>query len=596
MWKRVLVVLSAGVLAMCSKEKKQETAPAPPPPKPSRPQARPSPPPRPAKPRVDPAVRDTQEAKALVEAYTAKYAPLEKRANLAWWKAYTRGGKEAYQEKEAAELAIRELQSDRKVFARLKALREAGRIKDPLLRRQVELMYWAFLENQLSPELRKALVAKSNEVEQVFNTFRATIRGRKVTRNDIEKILMSSRSSKRVKEAWEASKQVGRAVAAQVVALVKLRNQAARSLGFRNYYEMQLRLNEQDPAEIKLIFDELDQLTSEAFRRAKARLDKRIARRFHVKVSRLMPWHYGNPFFQEVPDFAVVSLDRYFAKVDPVAITKTFYHGLGMEVDNILSHSDLYSREGKSQHAFCTDIDRSGDVRILANIKKNQYWTSTLLHEMGHGVYFEYIDRKLPFLLRQPAHIFTTEGVAMMFERVLYNPDWLVGMKIVPAKAVKRLAPGLEEARILKGLIFARWSLVMVNFERSLYENPDQDLNKLWWDLVERYQFLKRPKGRNAPDWAAKTHIVSAPAYYHNYMLGELFNSQLLAYIARHVVRQKLTNPVRLTFLGMPEVGRYLIDQVFAPGAKWAWQEYVRRSTGEPLSAKAFAAQYVHSK
>ncbi len=581
---------------MCTSEKKEETAPSPPPPKPSRPEARPAPPPPPPRPRVDPAVRDTQEAKAIVEAYTAKYAPLEKRANLAWWRAYTQGGKEAYQEKEAAELAIRELQSDQKVFARLKALREAGRITDPLLRRQIELMYWAFLENQLSPELRKELVAKSNEVERAFNTFRATIRGRKVTRNDIEKILTTSRSSRRVREAWEASKQVGKAVAAQVVALVKLRNRAARSLGFRNYYEMQLRLNEQDPAEIKRIFDELDKLTAEAFQKAKARLDKRIARRFRVKVAQLMPWHYGNPFFQEVPSFAVVNLDRYFAKVDPVALTKAFYRGLGMDVDDILARSDLYGREGKSQHAFCADMDRSGDVRILANIQKNQYWASTMLHEMGHGVYFKYIGRKLPFLLRQPAHIFTTEGVAMMFERVLYNPDWLVGMKIVPARTAKRLAAGLDEARILKGLIFARWSLVMVNFERSLYENPDQDLNKLWWDLVERYQLLKRPKGRNEPDWAAKTHIVSAPAYYHNYMLGELFNSQLLAYIGGHVVRQKLSNPVRLTFLGMPEAGRFLVDQVFAPGARWPWQEFVRRTTGEPLSAKAFASQYVQSQ
>ena len=442
----------------------------------------------------------------------------------------------------------------------------------------------------------KALVAKSNEVERLFNTFRAKVGGKELTRNKIEEILVTTRSSRRAEEAWKASKQVGEAVAAKVIELVKLRNRAARSLGFRNYYELQLRINEQDPQEIKRIFDELDRLTAGSFKKAKAVLDKRIARRFRTKVAKLMPWHYGNPFFQEVPKFAVVDLDRYFKNHDPVDVTRTFYKGLGMEVEDIVNRSDLYKKSGKSQHAFCTDIDRSGDVRILANLERNTQWTSTLLHEMGHAVYFKYIDRKLPFLLRQPAHIFTTEGVAMMFERVIYNPDWLVAMHIVPARAIKRLAAKLEEARVLKGLIFARWSLVMVNFERSLYENPDQDLNKLWWDLKERYQFLKRPAGRNKPDWAAKTHIVSAPAYYHNYMLGELFNSQLLAYLAKHVVRQKVTNPVRLTFIGMPEVGRYLIDQVFAPGAKWPWQESVRRVTGEPLSAQAFAAQFVGGK
>ena len=60
-------------------------------------------------------------------------------------------------------------------------------------------------------------------------------------------------------------------------------------------------------------------------------------------------------------------------------------------------------------------------------------------------------------------------------------------------------------------LIFSRWCQVMLRFEKAMYENPDQDLNKLWWDLVEKYQGLKRPPNRNAPDYASKIHIFRAP-------------------------------------------------------------------------------------
>ena len=49
--------------------------------------------------------------------------------------------------------------------------------------------------------------------------------------------------------------------------------------------------------------------------------------------------------------------------------------------------SDLYEKPGKSPHAFCTDIDREGDVRVLANIVPNEYWMGTMLHELGHSVY-----------------------------------------------------------------------------------------------------------------------------------------------------------------------------------------------------------------
>jgi len=44
----------------------------------------------------------------------------------------------------------------------------------------------------------------------------------------------------------------------------------------------------------------------------------------------------------------------------------------------------------------------------------------------------------------------------------------------------------------------------MTEFERKLYENPDQDLNNLWWSIVEKYQHIKKPANWNNPDWAAK--------------------------------------------------------------------------------------------
>jgi peptidyl-dipeptidase A len=68
----------------------------------------------------------------------------------------------------------------------------------------------------------------------------------------------------------------------------------------------------------------------------------------------------------------------------------------------------------------------------------------------------------------------------------------------------------------LRMLVFSRWAQVMYRFEKSMYEDPDQDLNKLWWDLVEKYQGLRKPEGRDMPDWAAKIHIALYPCYYHN--------------------------------------------------------------------------------
>ncbi len=86
-----------------------------------------------------------------------------------------------------------------------------------------------------------------------------------------------------------------------------------------------------------------------------------------------------------------------------------------------------YEKKGKNQHAFCTDIDNEGDVRVLVNIKPNEYWMNTMLHEYGHAAYDKYIDNKnLPWALREPAHTFVTEAVAQLFGRFSSNPKWLM--------------------------------------------------------------------------------------------------------------------------------------------------------------------------
>ncbi len=210
----------------------------------------------------------------------------------------------------------------------------------------------------------------------------------------------------------------------------------------------------------------------------------------------------------------------------------------------------------------------------------------TLLHELGHAVYSsKNIPAELPYALRTDAHPLATEAMAMLFEKFSKRAGWLraLGVEIPNPEAFDEAGRRSERDRLL---IFAAWSQVMLRFEAAMYADPDQDLGKLWWDLVEKYQEVRRPEGRNAPDYASKIHIVSAPAYYHNYLLGELFASQLHRTIAREVLKQ---DPREAIYVGRPEVGAFLRERVFAPGRSLTWRELIRRATGEALSAKAFA-------
>jgi len=139
-------------------------------------------------------------------------------------------------------------------------------------------------------------------------------------------------------------------------------------------------------------------------------------------------------------------------------------------------------------------------------------------------------------------------------------------------------------------LIFSRWCQVMLRFEKAMYENPNQDLNKLWWDLVEKYQMVHRPPGRNAPDYASKIHIVSAPVYYHNYMMGELFASQVHHAIARDVMHD--ADPATVIYVGDKAVGDFMKKRVFEPGRSLPWNDLTQHATGEGLNPRAFAADF----
>jgi peptidyl-dipeptidase A len=458
----------------------------------------------------------------------------------------------------------------------VRAARDAS--GDALVRRQLELVYDAMLPNQVDAELRRRIVELEATVESRFVQHRGVFRGEPVDDNTIARALRTSDDAEERRGMWEASKSVGAAVAEDVRELAQLRNEAARSLGHRDWFALSLATSELDEGRLFETLDAADRASAEPFAGWKAALDGRIADRFGCTVGDLRPWHYDDPFFQELPAAGGVDLDPVFAGRDPVELTRRTYDGIGLDVGAILERSDLYARERKCQHAFCIDLDREGDVRVLANVENNAYWTDTMLHELGHGTYDIGIDGGLPWLLRT-THLIPTEGVAMLFGRLAKDAEWLAGVAGLSEAKVGELSARLVAARSAALLVFTRWVLVMTTFERGLYADPDASHDARWWELVRRFQLVTPPDGRAAPDWAAKIHLAVAPVYYQNYLYGEMVASQLGAALARDCGG----------LVDRPEAGRFLGEHVFRPGSAVRWDRLVENATGEPLSTSHFA-------
>ena len=511
--------------------------------------------------------------------------PLHRQYNEAIWLASVTGESRYEQEGARLDAKIRLMFARPEPCAQLMAWRDAGGVPDPLLQRQLGLLFNDFRAHQIPPAMIERMVKLEKSLESRFNNFRAELAGERVTDNHIRQILRDSDDEGERRRAWEASKQVGAEVVADLRTLVKLRNEAATSLGFRNYYSMMLELDELDEAELFTLLDDLDTGTRPLFEAYKRGLDERLAARFGVAREALRPWHYADPFFQEAPA-AEVDLDRYFREQPLEALTERFFAAIGFDVRDLLARADLYEKPGKSQHAFCLSMDRGADIRVLCNVQPSEYWMATLLHEYGHAVYDQQIDRTLPYLLRVPAHILTTEASAMLFGRLSKDAAWLTAYAGVPEQEARAGEEALRRAGRAQLLVQMRWELVMCHMERALYRDPDQDLDALWWDLVEQHQWVRRPDGRRAPDWASKVHFSVAPVYYHNYMLGEMMASQLHRHLLKEVLGDGADGGRR--FVSSPEVGAYLSGRLYRSGKTLDWRNTLRQATGQGLSVAAF--------
>ena len=509
----------------------------------------------------------------------ARLSEVEIEFHRAYWDSQVDANETNERRRAELELELRRLKGDPDALTAVNAALD-DQIYDPILRRQLEVIRLSLTGNQMAEDQRARLVELSSSVEGDFASFRPEVDGKRVNDNDILEILRDSDDEQLRCRAWQASKEIGSHVASRVREIVRVRNQAAHDLGYGDYYLMSLDLQELDPEWLFGLLDELESLTRPSFESWKDELDGALKRRFDV--SELQPWHYADPFFQQLPVDGRVDLDDLLKERDAVQLAKETFAGLGMDVEGVLAASDLYPREGKCQHAFCLDVDRTGrDVRILANVVPGERWTEVVLHESGHAAYDVAIEPSLPYAIRRAAHTFVTEAIAILSGRLVRDPQWLVRVAGQDPATVDSIEPELRKANAAQSLLFARWGLVMSHFERDLYADPEADLDARWFELVERFQLVGPPPAGlvRAGAWASKIHLAVAPVYYHNYLLGEMLASQLRAAV-EHACGG---------YVAEPAAGRFLVDRVFRSGSLLRWDALIEGATGGSLSAADFA-------
>jgi peptidyl-dipeptidase A len=521
-----------------------------------------------------------QTMQTAVDDFEQVLAPLVHARNRAEWDSATAATEANEQQLVTASKRVDAVLAESKRYEQLVEADQNGS-GDAQFGRRVRLARLASESSQRERALADRIIESEARLGSLFSRHRGKLGGRDVNDNEIAKVLRESSDRDLRRQAWDASKSIGPQAAPLVRELAHLRNEAARALGYRDHFVFSLTLDELDEVWLLALLDDLEARLGATWERTKAGIDRGQRERLGLAPGEpLHPWDYADAFFQDLPTASGDPLEAALANVDPVEVARDYFRALGDDVDGVLERSDLYPRDAKNQHAFCADIDRKHDVRVLANCEPGTRWLGTMVHELGHAVYDLAIDAELPWLLRSPAHTFTTEAIAMLHGRLVRDETFLEHFAGIAPEIARD--PRHAEMQRNEMLIFAPWVQVMTRFERELYRDPDQDLGALWWRLAERYQRISPPPGARPDDWACKLHVALAPVYYHNYLLGEVTASQLNWALARETGSPSpAVNP--------EAAGEFLRERFMRPGSSLRWDALIAHATGEPLSVHHLA-------
>ncbi len=524
-----------------------------------------------------------QQFDAFLKTFVPEMARKSKQMNKALWLLETTGSADAADLKAELDTELRMLFNNRETYEKLLVWDRDPSLKDPILKRQLNVLIRTFKQYLIPKALLEEIAQKETDLSQLYINFRSQLDGKEITENAIRDILKNENDPSNRKKAWESSKEIGAVLAPHILHLVNLRNQVAKSMSYSDFFQMQLDLQEVDREWLISTFDQLATRSADAYAKMLSTLEEEQVQRFGIAKAELGPWAWSDPFGQEDP-MDNRELDTLVAEVDLLKTGESFYNKMGIDVQPIMSRSDMYERPGKNQHAFCINMDRADDIRTLNNVKPTIKWLEVILHEVGHAIYELGYDPKLPWLLREPPNMATTEAMALIAGRQAYRYNALRELINSPEKEPLMKKADLSLKR--RQLIFSRWVLVMTQFESELYRNPQQDLNALWWNLVEKYQKIrapKRPQGKQ--DWAAKYHIGLAPAYYFNYLLGEMFASSIEETLMKESGSRELTSP---------KAGQLLNQKLFFPGNRMRWDDLIEHVTGERLNGDAWLRQFAN--
>ncbi|MFZ6649550.1 M2 family metallopeptidase [Undibacterium sp. TJN25] len=273
-------------------------------------------------------------------------------------------------------------------------------------------------------------------------------------------------------------------------------------------------------------------------------------------------------------------------KIDAVQMTKFaegFYTSLGMEKlpPSFYANSMLVKPRDREVvcHASAWDIDTATDVRIKMCINPTTEDFSTIHHELGH-IYYDLAYRKQPPLFKNGANDGFHEAIGDTITLSM-TPEYLKKIGLLNEVPDPSQDIGVLLHKALEKVAFLPFGYLVDQWRWQVYSGKvdPKDYDKVWWELREKYQGIKRPAPMedNGFDAGAKYH-VPADTPYARYFVAHILQFQFHRALCREAGYTGPLNRCSI-FENMQAGAKY--QAMLSLGRSRPWPEALKQVSGE---------------
>lgn len=498
---------------------------------------------------------------SYLDTLEARYEDACVQVGIANWNLYSGAGKTQLDQ---AKKRFADIFLDKKIEKIIYEWRNrSSSLADDTLARRLEIWWRCFIGGKIYSD--SIIAKKENELQKYIADFKFKYAGESVTLADINNRIRKEKNSTKRKKIWNVVSQLSNEVKDQLVELVKLRNEKARSLGFYNYYSLSLYLQQIEEDWLIQTFNLLEQKTNKKFQEF---ID--AAKKKH-KTKAIYPWDF-DAVIQNWTTFS----DSYFSKDSIFNILHRFHSVIGFRVDSLPIKKII---KDIPFGGLNIGIKIPDDSRLILSPIDGIRFYQIAFHEYGHALQVVHTKIRFPILkgyewiLGASCGAYS-EGLAELQAQFLNDPEWL--KKYTPAtqdEIDKYIA-----TKSFSEIYSLRKILMNFFFEYEMYKNPDQDLALLEKEMYKKFLLVEIPE--NTPHrFAASIWYTMYPCYFQNYILAEMIAAQLFEVITNKFGNSRIENP---------EVGNWITNSLYANGEMDEWFIRIKNASGKSLETGAY--------